>query len=246
MLFLCFTTQVFAFDLEVKNEFLEDHEGTTASDPNVSKSNMGQDAQIGHVEKRVSTSKPALNPYDYRIGILDLLEVKVFQVDDLNVTSRVNAKGDIAVPLIGHLKVVGLSVAEAESLIERELARDYMQNPHVTVFVKEYESQKITVEGQVNNPGVIPLKGRTSFLQAIAAAKGFKWAANTDEIVIYRKIDETETAKIIVNVEDIREGKSDDIVMHPNDVIVVLEHGGKGLIEDFNKVNPLRSLIPVQ
>ena len=108
--------------------------------------------------------------YEYRIGSHDVLEIEVFQVEELSKATRVNSSGYISVPLIGKVMVGGLTVGEAEQRIAEALAKDYLQDPQVSIFVKEYESQKFTVEGEVKEPGVFPIKGPTSLLQAIAMA----------------------------------------------------------------------------
>ena len=107
---------------------------------------------------------------DYRIGPQDLLKIEVFGVPDLNRAVRVNASGQIALPLIGLVQAAGLTGEQLAAAIAAELAKDYLQNPQVTIFIEEFTSQRVTVVGAVKNPGVYPLKGRTTLLQVVASA----------------------------------------------------------------------------
>ena len=108
---------------------------------------------------------------DYRIGPLDLLSVSVMGVSDLSQDIRVNAGGDITLPLIGAVHAGGRTVEELQGDIAKKLSEGYLQNPQVTVFIKEYTSQRITVEGAVVKPGAIPLIGSTTLLQTIANSR---------------------------------------------------------------------------
>src|SRR5262249_20139475 len=82
---------------------------------------------------------------DYRIGPSDLLEVQVFGVDNLKREVRVNSRGAISMPLIGTVIVGGLTGEEAETLIAEKYGKDYLQDPQVSLFIKEYTSQRITL-----------------------------------------------------------------------------------------------------
>lgn len=173
--------------------------------------------------------------FEYRIGIRDLLEIEVFQVTDLGHSARVNSQGYISLPLIGGVKVEGLTIEEVERLLEQKLGEDYLQDPHVTVFIKEYESQKVTIEGWVKDPGIFPLSGKTTLLQAIALADGMDRLADQEEVVIFRKVDEGKIKGYKVDITKIRAGAMRDPLIQKNDVIVVPKHGGKGLLDDVTR-----------
>ncbi len=172
--------------------------------------------------------------YEYRIGPMDLIEVEVFQAGELSRTARVNTQGYVSLPLIGPVKVAGLTTGEAERRIEKVLGEKYLQDPHVTVFIKEYESQKITVEGWVKNPGVFPLKGKTTFLQAIANAKGMDRLADFSEVAIFRTV-EGKTKGYILSYTKVRSGQQPDPVLKSGDIIVVNRSGSKAGWELFTK-----------
>jgi polysaccharide biosynthesis/export protein len=115
------------------------------------------------------------DPYrDYKIGPDDLLEVSVFDVEKLNKTVRVSSQGNISLPLIGTLRVKDLTAAELEKEIRELLADKYLQDPQVSVFVKEYRSQRISVLGAVEKPGIFEVAGQKTVLDLLAMAGGLK------------------------------------------------------------------------
>ena len=115
------------------------------------------------------------DPYrDYKIGPDDLLEISVFDVEKLNKTVRVSSQGNISLPLIGTLRVKGLTANELEKEIRELLAEKYLQDPQVSVFVKEYRSQRISVIGAVEKPGIFEVSGQKTILDLLAMAGGLK------------------------------------------------------------------------
>jgi polysaccharide export outer membrane protein len=111
---------------------------------------------------------------DYKIGPEDLLEINVFEVEKLNKTVRVSAQGNITLPLLGVLRVKDLTASELEKEIGDLLAEKYLRDPQVSVFIKEYHSQRILVMGMVEKPGVIAVTGPKTILDMLAMAGGLK------------------------------------------------------------------------
>jgi polysaccharide export outer membrane protein len=181
-----------------------------------------------------SLNKTDPGSYEYRIGPMDVIEVEVFQAEELSRAARVNTQGYVSLPLIGGVKVAGLTTSEAERRIEEVLGEKYLQDPHVTVFIKDYESQKITVEGWVKNPGVFPLKGKTTFLQAIANAKGMDRLADFSEVAIFRTVN-GKTTGYILSYTKVRSGQQIDPVLQSGDIIVVNRSGSKAGWDLFTK-----------
>ena len=163
-------------------------------------------------------------PGDYELGPLDVIEVSVFEVPELTKTLQVSSGGDISLPLIGRVTAGGRTIAELEREIEARLGKDYLQSPQVSVFVKEYTSQKITIEGAVNSPGVFPISGQTTLLQAIAMAKGPNRVADESGIIIFRTTNGTRTAAVF-DIGPIRDGEAPDPLLLGGDLIVVDESG---------------------
>ena len=109
---------------------------------------------------------------DYRIGPNDLMDVEVFGVPDLKRTIRVNSSGQISLALVGSVAVAGLSAQAAEALIAQKYTEKYLQNPQVSLFIREFTSQRITLEGAVAKPGIYPITGQVTLLRALALAGG--------------------------------------------------------------------------
>jgi polysaccharide export outer membrane protein len=122
---------------------------------------------------------------DYRIGPGDVLDIAVFDNPDLSRTPTVQTNGAIALPLLGEVPVGGLTVAEVKQKLTTLLARDYLVNPQVEVKVKEFQSQFVSVVGEVNNPGRKPLRGRTRLIDVLIEAGSFTPRAS-GEVVITR------------------------------------------------------------
>jgi polysaccharide export outer membrane protein len=175
---------------------------------------------------------------DYRIGPQDLIEISVFQIPDLSRTVRVNSSGQISLPLIGVLQAGGQTVQELEKTIATRLEAKYLQNPQVTAFVKEYTSQRITVEGAVTKPGIYPIQGRTSLLQAIAMAEGVNSLANLQGIVIFRQVSGKKMGARF-DLKAIRNGDAEDPVLYGDDVIVVDQSGSKTALRRFLEAMPI-------
>jgi polysaccharide export outer membrane protein len=119
------------------------------------------------------SSKKDLNR-DYKIGPEDLLEVSVFEDEKLNKTVRVSSQGNINLPLIGVLRVKGLTASALEKEIRDLLAEKYFQDPNVSVFIKEYRNQQISVIGAVQKPGVYDVTGQRTILDMLSLSGGLK------------------------------------------------------------------------
>lgn len=111
---------------------------------------------------------------DYRIGPEDLLDISVYEDERLNKTVRVSSQGEISLPLLGVLKVEGLTAVQLEREIRDLLSESLYQNPHVSVFIKEYRGQRISVIGAVEKPGIFDVIGQKTVLEGLALAGGLK------------------------------------------------------------------------
>lgn len=160
-----------------------------------------------------------------RIAPSDLLKVQVFQVEELSSEERVNDEGQIVMPLIGAVKVAGLTPQDAEARIAAILGRDYLQDPQVDVYVKESTNQQVTVMGSVKKPGVFPIAGRTTLLQAIALAEGADPLAKEEEVVVFRADPSGSMLAYVVDVEAIKRGESQDPILAGDDRVVVPKSG---------------------
>jgi len=178
---------------------------------------------------------------DYRIGPQDLLEISVLGVPDLSRAVRVAANGQVSLPLVGVVSAGGRSIHELETELASKLAAGYLQNPQVSVFVKESVSQRITLEGAVRKPGIYPIMGRTSLLQAIALAEGLDPLADLRGIVLIRQVDGQRMAAAF-DIRDVRSGRSVDPQVYGSDIVVVEQSGSKTALRRFLEVLPALGL----
>jgi polysaccharide export outer membrane protein len=157
---------------------------------------------------------------NYRIGIADLLDIKVFRADELSREARVDTDGNLSLPLIGTIPALGLTPVQLEQKLAAILREKYLRNPQVTVFVKEYSSQRITLDGHFGNPGIKEITaGQVSLLQAVALGGGLDDLADPGKVVLFRKTDGRVKAYRI-NVDDIRTGKARDPYVRNDDILV--------------------------
>ena len=161
----------------------------------------------------------AVNP-DYRLGPTDLVNVTVFRAPDLTGEYRVDAGGNVVLPLVGETQVQGMTTAEAAEALKRNLSTRYYIDPQVTVALREANSQRITVDGSVQAPGLYPLPGRTTLMQAVAMARGVTQDANLHRVVVFRQIQGQRMAAAF-DLESIRRSEMEDPVVYASDVIVV-------------------------
>lgn len=179
-----------------------------------------------------STYSPDVN---YRIRALDRLNITVFQIKELTVEKmQVDASGHILLPLIGAVTARGKTTTELSNEIAERLSGKYLQSPQVSVTVEEAVSQKVSVEGAVNEAGVFELKGRTSLLEAVARAKGAAKNANLHKVTIIRTVDGTPHAASF-DLAAIGQGRARNPEIVGNDVVIVDDSKSKnfwhGLVE---------------
>jgi polysaccharide export outer membrane protein len=173
----------------------------------------------------------------YKIGPLDVLDISVFKVPDLSKVVQVADIGTVNLPLVGQIRAVGKTAEEVERDLEAKLGAKYLQSPQVTVYVKEYNSQRVTIEGSVKKPGVYPIRGKTSLLQSIAMAEGLD-AASDSTVIVFRHINGQRSAAKF-DVSQIRAGRAEDPALQQGDVIVVNYSEMKAVFHNVLKVLPV-------
>jgi polysaccharide biosynthesis/export protein len=169
---------------------------------------------------------------NYKITSSDLLEIEVFGVEDLKRTVRVNTSGSISIPLVGMVQVAGLTATEAEVVIAMRYAADYLQNPQVSVFIKEFTTQRVTIDGAVNKPGIYPLTGQITLLRALALAGGGGQLANMEDVLLFRSNGAEPQQVFKYDVRKIRNGELEDPMLKGDDLVVVNRSGARELLKD--------------
>ena len=178
---------------------------------------------------------------EYRIQPLDLLSVNVFQEPEISNTGlRVTANGNIALPLAGEMHVTGLTSGQAAGAIRQRLTR-YIIDPQVTVLVAESAGQRVTIEGEVAEPGVYPLTGRTGLLDLLAQAKGPTDDAKLDQAIVLRTI-EGERYAAVFDIQEIRAGRAADPELRGGDQVVLGLDGLQKNIRQAVQASPFAAI----
>jgi len=160
----------------------------------------------------------------YKIGSADVLNVSVYPDPQFNRRARVEADGGLSLPLIGTVKVTGLTIEEARRALERRLAA-YLVNPHVALVIEEFGNRQLFVLGEVHRPGSYPIPAGSAMtaLQAISVAGGFTDVAAAQRTHVLRKAGGRAVDRL-VDLKAVTAGKVDgDVVLEPNDIIYVPE-----------------------
>ena len=156
------------------------------------------------------------------LGPGDLLEIKVYEETDLSGAYRISSEGTIDFPLCGKVELGGKSPGQASNTLTACLSEKYIKHPNVSVLLREYNSKKVFVFGEVQKPGTFPFDGEMSIIQAVTLAGGFTKTASKNSISVTRII-EAQERKIRVPVEDIGVGKEKNFMLQPGDIVFVPE-----------------------
>ncbi|MET0262549.1 MAG: polysaccharide biosynthesis/export family protein [Rariglobus sp.] len=181
---------------------------------------------VGSVSAQERRSVPAAAVLDYVLQPSDLLNVQVFQEENLKRDVRVSQEYSITLPLIGKVDLKGKSLRQAEDLIRDLYDRDYLVNPQVNVVVVEYAKRTVNVIGQVNQPGAVlfPQEQGLTLLDAISRAGGFSRLAQRSQVKLTRTNADGKTDTYIINADELIKGTSSNSwPLMVNDIIFVPE-----------------------
>jgi polysaccharide biosynthesis/export protein len=184
-----------------------------------------------------------------RLGVGDLLEVDVYGVPELSTKSRLGNTGDVYLPLIDYVHLAGLTVEEAQALIEKRLSDGgFVKSPHVTLNVDQSTSQGASLLGEVSKPGVYPIIGEPRLFDVISAAGGFTALAGQSITVTHRnQSDKPVTVPLKRKLSDdpvsnISVLPGDTILVHKADVVYVVGEVGRpsGFVMDSDNLTVLK------
>ena len=176
-----------------------------------------------------------------RLGPGDRVEVEVLGVSDLDRTLTIDGSGRVDFPLVGPVTALGLTTGELASELEARLARNYLQDPQVTVTLDQQVSQRFTVLGSVGQPGQYPLIGDATLTDAISLARGTSETARLDEVVVFRTVEGQRMAARF-DLQDILGGRAEDPAIYPRDRIVVGSDRNRTLLRDAVAFTPILGL----
>ncbi len=184
---------------------------------------------------QAQTAEPAVDPRKalvYRIATNDSLRIGVFQEPDLDIIGRVDMKGTINLPLLGPIRIVGLTIPEAQGAIETAY-RDgrYLRNPQVTITVEVYAPREVSIQGQIKSPGryVLPIEQTMTVLELVTKANGFTDTAKGTAVSVTRIHPDGRKEVFTVDVESLIKGKDrarstdNSLNLLPGDIVYVPE-----------------------
>jgi polysaccharide export outer membrane protein len=203
---------------------------------------------VASVDARGAASP--LNPLNavdpnYRISPNDLMEFDVFGVPDMKRDVRVNASGEVSLPLIGQVPVAGLTAQAAARLIADRYKEKYLHDPQVSLFIREFTTQRVAIEGAVLRPGVYPMTGQLTLLRALALSGGFAPYADINQIVVYRQgASGGAREQFTYDLDKVRAGQEMDPNIRADDVIVVQRNARRTALRDSLFSDILSTLNP--
>ena len=168
----------------------------------------------------------------YRLTNTDRLRIVVYGEPDLSVISRIDARGNVNLYLVGDVHVAGCTVNEAQKIIENTYREGrFLRAPQVTISVEDYAPRAVTVDGSVKNPGPIPLPTESTLTvyQAIIRAGGFTDIAKGTAVTVTRILPDGTKKVFTIDVDSLIKGKGrareqdDTLLLEPGDIIYVPE-----------------------
>lgn len=157
----------------------------------------------------------------YVIGPFDRVDISVFGVPELTRGVQIDANGRFALPLVGEIEAAGQTPAQLGELIASRLRGRYVRDPQVAVNA-DTVNQMITVDGEVETPGLYPVTGRMTLMRAIARAEGVGEFGNASFVVVFRRVNNQDMAALY-DLRSIRRGMYADPEVFANDVVYVGE-----------------------
>ncbi|MEW9854466.1 polysaccharide biosynthesis/export family protein [Novosphingobium sp. M1R2S20] len=189
---------------------------------------------------------PATDPQnavatDYVIGAQDSINVEVLYEPDISRNDvAAGADGTVALPLIGQVRAAGLTAAQLSEVLRERYLRYYV-DPRVMVSIAQSASHNVNVQGAVQKPGIYPLRGTTTLLDAIALASGEGYTASLSQVVVLRAI-EGERHAALFDLNRIRRGEDPDPALQAGDVVVVGSSSIKELRRDILRATPMLNI----
>ena len=179
-------------------------------------------ARRGSAPTPVSAESAEAQVLATTLGPGDVLEVRVYREPEISGVYQVGSEGDVVFPLCQRVEVAGLTANGASDRFRACLANGFMRDPQVTVVVKEYNSKKVFVFGEVQKPGTFTFQDGMSIVQAVTLAGGFTRSAAQNSTSVTRRVKGQET-KLKVKVQDIALGKAPNFTLEPGDIVFVPE-----------------------
>lgn len=175
----------------------------------------------GDKEVAAAAAAGVLPPPDYVIGAEDVLDVVVWREKELSAQVMVRPDGMVSLPLLNDVQAGGLTPEQFRERVSAGAAK-FVESPSVTVIVKEINSRKVSVMGEVMKPGIYPLLAPTTVLQLLALAGGPSAFADVKEISVVRTID-GKTSRLLFNYKEVARGRrmEQNVLLRPGDTVII-------------------------
>jgi polysaccharide export outer membrane protein len=154
------------------------------------------------------------------LGPDDVVTIRVYGEEDLSGDYQIDSDGGFAYPLLGKVEAGGKTPAQVVAEIRSGLADGYLKNPQVSLLIKEYNSRRVTVYGEVLKAGEFPFTNGMSIAEAISQAGGFTQLADQESVRVKRVKDGLQQT-VVVDVKSIAEGRASDYYLLPGDQVFV-------------------------
>ena len=177
----------------------------------------------------------------YKIAPMDKLAIKVFKMEDMTGDYDVDLAGHISLPLIGEVDAANMTTAELDDMLTGKLGEKYLENPDVSVALKQSVGRLVTLDGAVREPGSYPIIRSLTLMQAVALAKGVTEDSNPRRVAVFRTIGGKRQAAAF-DLTDIRRGQATDPPVYPGDIVVVDGSAIKALQKQLLQSIPLLSI----
>ena len=212
----------------------------------VSSSGGGASAPAFNASARANALPPPVGSEGgvYRVRTGDIIEVNVYQLQDLNRVAEVDGAGNINLALIGAMPAAGRTIRQLEEEIAGRYRARYLQNPQISVSVKDSVGLRITVDGAVKKPGVVMARGDMTLLRVLAEAQGFTETADQSNVVVMRTSSQGRTAARF-DANAIRAGTLADPQIFGGDTVVVDDSTAKTAWKHFREALPVAGLFRV-
>ncbi len=178
-------------------------------------------------QNAVSSGDAISAPSGYQLSANDQVAVEVFGEDDLRTNGRLNPEGNLSLPLLGPVRLGGLTLTQAAARLTELFGRDYLVNPKVNVSLVGYARRRFTILGQVNRPGSYELPegnpGGIDLLEAVAMAGGYTRIAAPERISVRRQSERGGDQVLKVNAKRVAKGEGASFVVLPGDTVTVGE-----------------------
>lgn len=179
----------------------------------------------------------------YALQAGDVVSIRVFDEPDLSQDEvAVDNAGNLSLPLIGDVRASGESATDLARAIEQAYGERYLRNPRVSVAIKKAREMTVSVEGQVNLPGIYPWREGDTLLTALAQARSPTDVARLDQVLVFRMVDGQRYGGQF-DLQAIRAGRMPDLALAPGDVVVVGYSALRGTYKDVLQTAPLVAVL---